>query len=190
MCKGKCIECCYVVENPVYLPERSHEPRYRCGNVESLLHGKKFNTPSELENFGCADCKLKDNNITPIIKHDMSSTIVIENDRDRFVNILNGSHAETFEEIVQEFISRYGDNITADCCCTIIGRLNDILYPKIAKYNRIKNVSKERAGYLLKYLKGEMYSDTDDCDELETRRKIQTDNAKYIIDVCDGKEKV
>ena len=108
--------------------------------------------------------------------------MVISSDRDRFINILNSGHCgDTFENILTAYIHTFGDTISADQCCQIIELLSNILYPKIAKLNNIKRVSKEHATYLESYLSGKMYKDSDD---LNKYKDIQRENAQAIIDVC------
>ena len=110
-----------------------------------------------------------------------SSSLVIGNDRDRFINILNSNSGDTFESILTSYIHVFGDTISADQCCQIIELLSGILYPKIAKLNHIKRISKEHAMYLEIYLSGKMYKDNDD---LNKYKDIQRENAQAIIDVC------
>ena len=108
-------------------------------------------------------------------------SIVIENARDRFVNLLNSSNADTFESIVTEYIHKFSNTISADECCQIIQLLSEIQYPKIAKLNNIKRVAREHAGYLEKYLDGKLYTDED---SFEKYREVQKNNAEAIINVC------
>ena len=186
----ECIKCKYSLKE-VCKHNKILSKKITCKNEMSKYYGKSFIT-NERNQATCVYDNLNDDvcncgelllfdNAKIKVEH-IKCSLVIETDRDRFINLLNSSNSDTFETIVTEYIQKFGDTIPADQCCQIIQLLSGIQYSKISKLHNIKRVAREHATYLEKYLDGKMYNEENSFDKY---REIQKKNAQTIIDVCD-----
>lgn len=187
----ECIKCKHVLKEP-YESGGMKCTKITCNNINSPFYKKSVITSKAFPTViyaisklkSCDDYEEKSSDNAKIKVLHSKGSLVIENARDRFANLLNSSKSDTFESIVTEYIHRYGNTISADECCQIINILSDIQYAKIANLNNIKRVSKEHATYLKLFLEGKMYTDNDNWDKYKDKQK---ENAQAIIDACDNK---
>ena len=183
----KCTKCKFVIKEKCDTEEAKFT-KLICNNSNSPFYNKTTITSElfpvdNIYSFTTPVCEYGEeyNNQIEAIQP-INDSIVISNARDRFINILNSSNrSRSFEEIITEYIQKFGDTISADECCQTIRLISDILYPKIAQLNKVKRTAKEHARYLELYLDGKMYTDNEN---FEKYKDIQKKNAQIIIDVC------
>lgn len=103
-------------------------------------------------------------------------------DKEKLLSILEYS-SDDFESILLDYFRMYDDDFSATRVRSLISRIDrDVMMPKVLKLERAIKISSERATYLEKYLKGEMFSD-----EKEAKKHInlQIGHAQEIKNVCE-----
>lgn len=105
------------------------------------------------------------------------------NDKEKMIKFIN-SHDGTFENLVVGYIlSNYSD-FPASRISRFTRLLNDgVLIDRIEEGERALKISKERASFLVRYLKGEMYTTEEAAKE---HAPVQLNNAQSIIDACEN----
>ena len=107
-------------------------------------------------------------------------------DKEKLLKIINECHDDiSFETIAMIFINYYFNEFSASRLMSICKNINNYLSAKINKLEEVKFVAKERAGYLKRYLKGEMYTSKEVAEKYVD---IQLENVQAIIDACSNKE--
>ena len=107
-------------------------------------------------------------------------------DKEKLLKIINDCDGNiSFETIVMIFISNHFNEFSASRLMSINENINKYLTAKINKLEQAKFVAKERAGYLKRYLKGEMYTSKEVAEKYVD---IQLENVQAIIDACNNKE--
>ena len=87
----------------------------------------------------------------------------------------------SFEDIILNFIRLHPKDFDAIRIHNIICGLNGVLLSNIYKLENAMSISEERATYLNKYLKGEMYVTEESAKE---HIDIQITHTQAIIDAC------
>ena len=89
---------------------------------------------------------------------------------------------DSLEDVIYLFMRTYPNEFDAMRINSLICKLNsEFLFTKITRLEHIKSVSREKATYLNKFLKGEMYAD-----EKSAKENIgcQIEHTQTIIDFC------
>lgn len=102
-------------------------------------------------------------------------------DREKLIGLINGCNLNSFEAILDYFLEVYGDEINIRRIRSMMNTLNYHLAYKIDNLEHARFVANERAGYIKKYLKGEMWQDEEIA---KMYLQPQIDNAQAIIDAC------
>ena len=106
---------------------------------------------------------------------------------------MNVSSKEKLLQYVKQFsgfssdldiIKMYLSTLPASSLSVLISELQNMLDHKVNELEFVSRVAKERALYLKTYLEGDMYTTKEAAIE---HIPVQIENAKKIIDVCNGK---
>ena len=104
-------------------------------------------------------------------------------DKEKLLGLLNGYRMDSIEEILNCFLTVYGNDIDIRSIHGLMKIVDRHLEDKVDKLGRVQFVANERAGYIKKYLEGKMWPN----EELARQYlQPQIDNAQAIIDACNN----
>ena len=106
-------------------------------------------------------------------------------DKQRLQYILDNTHQDNIEAIMEHFLFNYGSKLSIDTVNELRKQIQDILDFKIEECRRLQFVARERAGYIKYYLEGKMWPTEELAKEY---LQPQIDNCQAIIDACNKKE--
>ena len=106
-------------------------------------------------------------------------------DKEKMLGMLNGNNKlNSIEDILYTYLHIYQKDISILQLGEMMRTVNDLLGIKARELNRTKSIAKERARYLHSYLSGNMWL-TEEAAKANIQPQI--DNARAIMDACDGK---
>lgn len=109
----------------------------------------------------------------------------MKSDRGKLQEHLNRTDG-SFENIVLSYMIKNQQDFDTERTLEFIEMINkNMLKHLIERDARAVRVAKERAGYLETYLEGNMYT-TKEAEEIN--KPAQINNAKAILNACDGKD--
>ena len=108
--------------------------------------------------------------------------LAIMTDKEKLLEILKMTNNEPIEDILQCYLFYYSKDFSITRIKDFIDMLNHkYLYDKISELERARFVANERATWIQKYLKGEMWPNEEIA---KLYLQPQIDNAQAIIDAC------
>ena len=105
--------------------------------------------------------------------------------REKMINYIKFHIENNIVCPIEDILCNYiANNFSVKELSNFIIKLQQILDFKVSELYKANRVSKERAGYIKKYLSGEMWT-TEEAAKANVQPQIN--NAQAIIDACDGK---